>query len=61
VAAAQSCFNRLKRHNHQGTGHFVRCEAVCLTRSPVGRRVSRGAKAAPHTSARTSKLVAHIQ
>ncbi|ANB73301.1 hypothetical protein AYM40_13730 [Paraburkholderia phytofirmans OLGA172] len=61
MAAAPSRFMRLKRIKHQGAGHFVRCEAGCLTRRPVGRRGSRGAKAAPHMSARTSKLAAHIQ
>ncbi|MDR8395112.1 hypothetical protein NE850_02080 [Paraburkholderia sp. USG1] len=45
----------------QGVGHFVRRAAVCRIRKPVGRRASRGLKAAPHTSARTSKLAAHIQ
>ncbi|WP_167540867.1 hypothetical protein [Paraburkholderia xenovorans] len=45
----------------QGIGHFVRRAAVWRIRKPVGRRESRGLKAAPHTSARTSKLAAHIQ
>jgi hypothetical protein len=41
--------------------HFERRAAVWRTRRPVGRCDSLGPKAAPHTSARTSKLAAHIQ
>ncbi len=52
----------LKRASHQGTGHFVRCDALCLNpQTHSAAAISRGAKAAPHTSARTSRLTAHIQ